>query len=65
MIAFVVSNQLLMRDAIARLIYRRQQKANVVQLDQLAAADEAEPQHGEPSLISNQHVLAPGSIFTN
>ena len=52
MAIFVIDDQPLMRDAIARLIYRIQPNANVIELDRLAAADLAARDHGAPSLIS-------------
>lgn len=49
---FVIDDQPLMRDAIARLIYRIQPKANIVQIDRLAAIGAAAREHGAPTLIS-------------
>ena len=49
---FVIDDQPLMRDAIARLIYRIQPSANIIQLDRLAAINAAAREHGAPSLIS-------------
>ena len=49
---FVIDDQPLMRDAIARLIYRIQPSADVIQLNRLALVDVAVREHGAPSLIS-------------
>ena len=49
---FVIDDQPLMRDAIARLIYRIQPSADVIQLNRLALVLAAVREYGEPSLIT-------------
>lgn len=49
---FVIDDQPLMRDAIARLIYRIQPSADVIQLNRLSLVVAAVREHGEPSLIT-------------
>lgn len=49
---FVIDDQPLMRDAIARLIYRIQPSADVIQLNRLALVVAAVREYGEPSLIT-------------
>lgn len=49
---FVIDDQPLMRDAIARLILRIQPSANIIQLGRLAAVATAAREHGAPSLVS-------------
>lgn len=49
---FVIDDQPLMRDAVARLIYRLQPNAHIIELDSLATASSAARGHGAPSLIT-------------
>lgn len=49
---FVIDDQPLMRDAVARLIYRLQPNAHIIELDRLATVSSAASGHGAPSLIT-------------
>ena len=49
---FVIDDQPLMRDAVAKLICRIQLNANIIELDRPAAVGSAASEHGALSLIT-------------